>query len=224
MDIKPRVMCVLRSGREYGRQDVAALDHCLKKFLPGFALECLSDVDVPVPRIPLTETWPGWWSKMELFRPDIEGDIFYLDLDTVVVRPIEHLAAIGKLTMLSDFYYPQHIASGLMYLPQSCREVVWKRWIDSPRWHMDVQARGGDQGFLREIPAMRSAARWQQAFPDQVISYKVHLITRAGRKTLPDSARIVCFHGQPRPRSVEAPWIDRSFLSALMTSSLPALS
>src|ERR1700737_4626659 len=125
MDIRPRVMCVLRSGGEYGPIDVAALGHGLKKFLPGYQLECLSDIDVPVPRIPLIDSWPGWWSKMELFRPGIVGDIFYLDLDTVIVRPIEHLATGGKLTLLSDFYHVKPIASGLMYLPQSCREAVW---------------------------------------------------------------------------------------------------
>jgi hypothetical protein len=219
MDIKPRVMCVLRSGREYGPQDVAALDHCLKRFLPGFTLECLSDVDVPVPRIPLTENWPGWWSKMELFRPGILGDIFYLDLDTVIVRPIEHLATIGRLTMLADFYYPQQIASGLMYLPQSCRAAVWNKWIANPQGHMAENLRGGDQAFLRTIPAMRDAECWQKAFPDQVISYKVHLIVKAGRKTLPESARIVCFHGKPRPRSVDAPWIDRSFVHQSLSVS-----
>jgi hypothetical protein len=41
--------------------------------------------------------------------------------------------------------------------------------------------------------------RWQELVPDQVFSYKAHIRDRA----VPPSARVVCFHGKPRPWEVE---------------------
>jgi hypothetical protein len=65
---------------------------------------------------------------------------------------------------------------------------------------------------LREHKAIRDAARWQKTFPDQVISYKVHIKTaKGGDRPLPKDARIVCFHGQPRPWQLNAPWVKGGF-------------
>jgi hypothetical protein len=51
---------------------------------------CLSNVDVPCERIPLVHDWPGWWSKIELFRPNLfEDRVLYLDLDLVVLNRLD---------------------------------------------------------------------------------------------------------------------------------------
>jgi alpha-N-acetylglucosamine transferase len=56
---------------------------------------CLSNVNVPCERIPLTHNWPGWWSKLELFRPGIfKGRVLYIDLDSII---------IGDLSPLVDY-------------------------------------------------------------------------------------------------------------------------
>nr|WP_145924153.1 hypothetical protein [Halomonas elongata] len=47
---------------------------------------------------PLAHGWPGWWSKLELFRPH-GGDLLYLDLDTVVrgdLQPLIDAPAVGR--------------------------------------------------------------------------------------------------------------------------------
>jgi hypothetical protein len=43
------------------------------RYLPGIRFVCLADTPVTCERWPLLDDWPGWWAKMELFRPDIEG-------------------------------------------------------------------------------------------------------------------------------------------------------
>jgi hypothetical protein len=47
--------------------------------------------------IPLLYNLPGWWSKLELFRPDlpITGKILYLDLDVFLVDSIDELATFS---------------------------------------------------------------------------------------------------------------------------------
>ena len=194
-----RKVCVLRSGGEYKPVHV----QWLARQVPG--LVCISDVKVPgVETIPLQHDWPGWWAKMCLFKPGIiAGDLLYLDLDTVVRGDLSPLikAAAGKTTMLSDFYWPEHPASGLMYIAERDKTKVWTEWMKSPAKHM--ARRGGcgtmgDQGFIGPI---LDPQRWQDVAPGKVVSYKVHC-----KRTLP-SATVICFHGNPRPWNVRANWI-----------------
>src|SRR5690554_2916161 len=145
-----RKVCVLRSGGDFTPRHVQVL----ADQVPG--LVCLSDAPVPgVETIPLQHNWPAWWSKLELCRPDIEGDLLYLDLDTVVPGDLAPLieAANGKTTMLSDFYWPEHPASGFMYIAQNDKAAAWERFNQNPKAHMGrPPSRGklGDQGFFSD--------------------------------------------------------------------------
>ncbi len=202
------LICVLRSGGEYRAEHVQAL----ARQVPG--LVCLSDQPIDgVPIIPMLHDWPGWWCKMELFRPDIYGDLFYLDLDTVVLGDIGAMASVGQTVMLDDFYWPGQAASGVMYLTEQDRATVWQEWVKCPEQHMTACGRLGDQKFIGDC--LPHARRWQHLFPRQVISYKVHVCTRQqaprgiGTGLLPADANVVCFHGQPRPWGVRHDWVPR---------------
>lgn len=190
-------ICVLRTSRDFGSRHV----QWLARQVPG--LVCLGDQAVDgVPTIPLQYDWPRWWPKLELFRPDIEGDLLYFDLDTVVLGDISALD-VGQTTMLSDFYRPERPASGLMYISQADKARVWQAFTADPERHMARCTSGdrwGDQGFLSEV---LSPARWQDLRPGKVISYKAHV--RKGVN--PMSADVICFHGQPRPWEVRAGWV-----------------
>lgn len=210
------VFCVLRSGGEFDANDVAALQNGLLRTTPDAALNCLSDVTTPVLFThSLKFNWPGWWSKMELFRPDIEGDIFYVDLDTVIVGDLSEMIQYGVDTMLDDFYYPVRPASGLMYITQKSKAAVWNAWLSNPDKIMQQCGTGGDQLFLSRLDFGKNARRWQQDFPHQVISFKAHMRPKPPRHgpqlaTPPKSARVVCFHGKPRPRNINEPWINEA--------------
>lgn len=131
---------------------------------------------------------------MELFRPDVKGDLMFYDLDTVVINP---LPAQPVTTVLSDFYYPDRsIGSGLMFLKQKDRAMVWNEWIKDPEGHMTRHR--GDQDFLNKF--YWSAARWGK----NVISYKAHIRKGLASHNVAD---VICFHGKPRPWNVEAEWI-----------------
>src|SRR5690606_34803109 len=111
-----------------------------------------------------------------LFRPDIPGDIFYLDLDTLVIAPLDDVANAGRLTMLRDFYRPERPASGVMYLPEVTRWRIWEEWIKyGPDNAMRDFAAGGDQAFLGTLDPIKRTAHFQDLFQDQIISYKAHM-------------------------------------------------
>lgn len=186
------IVLVLRSGGDY---DAEYVDR-LVAAMPTHRVVCLSDCAVPCERIPLEYGWPGWWAKMELYRPDLAGDVLYMDLDTVVQGPLDDFLAVGRLTMLRDFYREWGLGSGLMFLPEADRAEVWRAWIASPgHWMAEYQS-GGDQAFLERLWLKRSA-RWQDLLPGRVASYK------AAGKAEREQAAVVCFHGSPRPREVQ---------------------
>lgn len=205
-----KVACVLRSGGEYNADHVASLRDQVAEYLPAADFVCFSDVDVPCERIPLEHDWPGWWAKMELFRPDIPGGLLYLDLDSRIVGDLSSIAARRRLTVLSDFYWPGKIQSSMMLVPQAAKAEIWQAFTTDPDRHMRecvTRERWGDQGFLGGF-WQGKADRWQDVLPGQVVSYKVH-VRRAmrpdkefGTGSVPDDARVVIFHGKPRPWQV----------------------
>lgn len=194
------IACVLKSGGDFHYDYVARLVDGIRNNLSSdMRIVCLSDVSVPCESVPLLFDWPGWWSKLELFRPDIEDDILYFDLDTVIVGDLTDIVSVKKLTMLSDFYVPQSPASGMMFIPNERKIEIWRAWTKEPEAIMKRCGRCGDQMFLKE--RWSEVDRWQDILPGQVISYKVHAINET-----PKDARVVCFHGKPRPHEVERFW------------------
>ena len=93
--------------------------------------------------------------------------------------------------LLPDFYRPELMGSGFMYLTAADRARCWAEWIKAPADHMRrcrTRTCWGDQGFLQ--PMIGAAARWGA----NVVSWNVHC--KAG---IPPCADVVCFHGRPRP-------------------------
>ena len=135
---------------------------------------------------------------MELFRPDISGDLLYFDLDTLVAGSLSDVAACcSRPLILRDFYRdgirrPEGLQSAMMFLPAEERMRVWGEWTQSPTRWMGEYHRGGDQAFLEKL-WLRAIDLWQDVVPGQIVSYKVHCKTGA-----PATARVICAHGRPK--------------------------
>jgi hypothetical protein len=87
---------------------------------------CLSNVEVPgVEVIPLTHSWPGWWSKIELFSSHPLGArVLFLDLDVLVTGSLDELLAHPALMVLCpnserDIYQ----SSCMVWSPPEGREI-----------------------------------------------------------------------------------------------------
>lgn len=203
-----RILTVLTSrtlhgaAPEFKPAHVQALQKQLERWAPFAQFECLTDTDVPdVECRPLKHGWPGWWSKMELFDPELRGDFLFMDLDTVVTGPLDGFERVSKLTVLRDFYrdgvkLKEGLQSSLMFLPGAARRAPWDDFMANPALAMRLHGAGGDQRLL-EAHYIHSADRWQDVLPGQVVSWKVDCKTG-----IPPDARIVCFHGKPRPWAV----------------------
>lgn len=199
--LQTRALNALHHGSsEFTPAYVQALQKQVEKWAPFASFECLSDVKVPgVECRLLKRKWPGWWSKMELFDPELPGDFLFMDLDTVIVGPLDDIERTTKLALLRDFYrdgrrLKEGLGGGLIYFPAdyAVRKPVWDFWTENPLLAMRLYPRGDQHLFERFY--LNTAARWQDVVPRQVVSWKVNC-----QNGVPSDARVICFHGQPRP-------------------------
>ena len=200
-----KVVLVYRSGGVYDEVDVKALAvqiHHYMGVVPYVLTDRVSDlvlIDMPcIPR-PLTKKWHGWWSKMELFDPTLVGDILYMDLDTMLVEDCRLLLQPRtEFCILQDFYRPKGLQSSFMYIPSWIKPVMWNTFTKNPDGWMREFAEGGDQSFIELQCRAYNVRRWQEMMPGAFVSYKATM----NRGPVPPDARVVIFHGQPKPRDI----------------------
>ncbi|MDF7679632.1 hypothetical protein PT300_03010 [Enterobacteriaceae bacterium ESL0689] len=206
-----KIATVLRSGGDYNARHVQWLYQQLPADLEKV---CFTDLSIPgINTIKLTEDLPGWWSKIEIFNPEaVTDDIFYIDLDIVITGDISQILNNQKLTMLSDFFFPAKTKnSAIMRIPHEEKYKVWEIFKRYPELFMSRYKEGGDQEFISKI--YPHAAVWQEILPGQIVSYKKHVIHKkkhehaTGNGHIPTDARIVCFHGKPRPWECGEKWV-----------------
>lgn len=201
------VACVLRSGGEYQPHHVAALQAGVARHLSlPHRFVCLSDVDVPCERIPLRNNWPGWWSKIEMFRPGLFwSDVLYFDLDTLIVGSIDQIALGHRFTVLRNFWSkkysePQRIGSGVMAWNVDLGGLYCAFAADADNHirRYQTRAKWGDQGFIKDHCSI-PMDRWQDKHPGKVVSFKQHIV-KLGH--VPVDAAVIAFHGKPRPWAI----------------------
>lgn len=141
---------------------------------------------------------PGWWAKLDLFRPGcFRGRVLYLDLDVTVV---------GSLDPLVDFEAGFAAPRDPSYLGINSSVMVWdadapgleRIWYDFDLdWGM--QRRGGDQRWIWHCT---HGLHYARTFPPRWCqSYKLGLHTGYW----PSDMRVVYFHGRPKPWDVAPP-------------------
>lgn len=152
---------------------VQAMQRQVRKWAPkGTRFVCLSDVQVPdVECIPLTTDWPGWWSKMEMFRPDLDFEFFYTDLDNLIVGRMNSLFPCGEFVLNGP---PGIWNTGAMHVPRHVCAQIWGDFTRDPERHMAestgrlVDGHNGDEVFL--IPYTHGKAlKWDDVAPGQVV-------------------------------------------------------
>lgn len=201
------VVCVLKSGGIYDAEWVRKLrDGVARHLSRPHRFYCLSDVEVPCERIPLENNWPGWWAKMELFRPGvITGDTLYIDLDTAITGSLDGMTNFDSdFAMIRSFANPNQPASGVMWFRKVPHEV-YQKFIKQPKaWIEHYERTGigahiGDQGFISDhFPKID----FLTDIFDGIRAYKYH----CKHRLLPGTA-MVCFQGAPKVNEVHDEWV-----------------
>lgn len=198
------------SGECFTVKHVQALARQVERYAPLDDFICITNEKVPgVECWPNRNKWPGWWVKFEAFSPEIKGDILYMDIDTVIQGSLADITRQRKLTLLRDFYrdgkrLAEGLQASLMLLPEKDRADPWEYFSKNPRSYMETYKTKGDQPLLERY-YMSHAKRWQDVVPGQIVSWKVNCGggNAFQKPTIPADARVIIFHGQPRPFDVD---------------------
>ena len=205
-----RIVLVLRSGGDYSIKDVELISHHIHNTTPGADIYCLHDEapckyyigveDRVTTMLPMPYRYKGWWSKLNLFSPEMKKyrPFLYMDLDTAVINDVRNIVPTNKdkneFITIEDFYRPGLGASGIIWVPEHSDKIdkIWenrpKIGSENPKKRMDYYVKEtiqepdsffGGKGIYSFKPTHKQGeAKWL--------------------REIPNSANMICFHGKPR--------------------------
>jgi hypothetical protein len=212
------IATVLKSGGDYTVDYVNHIANSIKEnvTLP-YKFVCLTDLSDGfcgnVHQIMQFDSdLPKWWGKIELFKPGKfnTSKIFYVDLDTIILRNIDDIIKYGgEFFGLRDFYHQYGLGSGLMCWKNDNPKLfqIYERFMENPTANMNNN-RFGDQEFIGGVLG-KNMDYVQDLYPKQVVSYKKDCVKNGGVIEIPPESKIICFHGPPRPHQVRDPVLSR---------------
>lgn len=207
---------MVRVGEKYPAQYVEILSDMLARNLSerdDVQAWCLTDDPDSLPEdvLPIVHNsgLPGWWQKVYLFSPDMpwaEGDrIAYFDLDSVITGRLEDL--IQRKGIIRDWGWPVFNSSVMVWDHGEHRQI-WDDFrpevIHRPSELLAAvlpkgEVNGGDQEWITQ------AAPDFPVLPDDwCVSYRWQ-----AQDEPPTAAKVVCFHGLPKPHEVTDGWVPQ---------------
>ena len=222
--MKRTVVC-MKWGALYSADYVNVLYSAMRENLDGpFRMVCMTDdpsdvaaeVDcVPIPEMALSKA--GWrrggWPKLSVLKPGVaglEGRCLFIDLDTVITgRMDEFFTYSTSLVMIREWMRladrlrrrSYHGASGIFAWTAGSLNQVWNEFAADPAAVLSEFRQ--EQQFLEYRAG--EVAYWPA---DWVISFKRTLMAppfldrMLSPKPVPPTARVLAFHGYPRPIEV----------------------
>lgn len=148
-------------------------------------------------------TWHQWWPKLWLFAVDSPGTNLWIDLDSVIIGSLDELVAKhaeDRLAMPANWAQSGHggcQSSVMIWRGGECQEL-----FSSFDFGRDSARLYGDQEFITERWGDPGRGQVTPIPHPQVASYKYHC-----RYGPPPGAKIVTFHGQPKPAECAEWWI-----------------
>ena len=215
MKEKVAIVCVLKSGGDFTAEYVRRLRNMVQKHTTiSHDFICFTDIDIDIEgciNIPLQNNFPGCWAKVEMFRPKLikAKRIIYFDLDTVILGSIDDVLSINSDLVALKPWNKKNLdkgmfASGMMswkndgtftYIYSQFNKKLIKEYPSGDQEYMSkkIKEKGGEFSFF-------------QSLVKDIYSYK-----RNCRPNKPSNARIVCFHGKPRPHECPDRWVKNNW-------------
>ena len=199
-------------GKPYQAEYVLNLKAGVEKHLTlPHKFVCMTNISLPASIETVPVNIPAWrWNlrKMALYQPDngLEGRVLALDLDLAITGSLDDIASYdGRFGVMEDFYEPGKAGGCITAFEAGTleEELYWPVWVN--HWKVSRLTHGSERKWYRV--AMPDADLLQTMYPGQIVTYKPTPNTRL--EAVPEDARIVCFHGQPRPHDVEVEWLKQ---------------
>ena len=206
------IVLVLRSGKDFSFRDVNLIvNKIVNKWQNGKPRiiciwdKCTEPYNIGnLELIPMTNNYPGTWSRMQLYSPEMEKyrPFLYVDLDTAIISSLEFIFDLIKdeseFITLEDFWQPGLLATGLVWFPAKSEKIskVWQAWLNNNQvfgFRMDY--------FLRKFV---KADKYFQDLTDKIMDFKPKYNGVLSEKP---SHGLVCFHGKPRIFECQIEWV-----------------
>lgn len=210
-------VCV-QAGNYLGRgaEYVNTLFDMVRRNLPecNARFFCLTDnpegLDSYINPIALPDDLEGWYGKLYLFKRGLfaEGSrMCFLDLDTLIVGNCRALIDYrGDFATLRDFYQPERLGPAVM-LWRAGGSSIWDEWVSQGKPRHEQ----GDLWWINQIRIQADIL--QYLYPATFVSFK-----RDCNPHPPRGARVICFHGVPRPHEVQG-WVANVWKKDGLTGS-----
>lgn len=188
-----QIACV-KTGDKYGPEYVTRLRDGVTRHMPHlFQFVCYTDEPVDgVYCEPLPADLPGWWAKVGLAK--LERPLIYFDLDVIITGDLTPLMHWREFGIIEDWWVDGFNSSVMVFTGQE--GDIWREFRPS----MMDRLKGGDQQWFT---MMRPDAR---TFPRE---WFVSAKSFACRDGVPEGARAVVFHGQPKPGDITTGWVPQ---------------
>lgn len=148
----------------------------------------------------------GWWAKVELFNVQAKHRLFYLDLDLVAVKRLDHIATQAEqahgLIASEDFI-------GWKGIKFNSSVMSWNGEDYRDLYRPDLQPKhpAGDQGWTwDQLRQMRRSDEVSFFNNRWIASFRA----AGGRPRTPDT-ELVNFHGRPKPHEVNLAWVREAW-------------
>ncbi len=151
---------------------------------------------------------PDWqWNlkKMFLYKPNngLWGRVLAFDLDVVITGSLDDIASYqGDFATCEAAYHSGRAGGSLLGFDLgsnkkmgSLGSLLYEPLLTNSRGVENKT--GGSERKWFNLQLKNKMEYWQKLFPNQVASYKVDC-----KNGLPEDARVVRFHGKPRPHEV----------------------
>ncbi len=190
----PSIVCCFRSGGDYLPKHVLALRKQIEKNTTvDYKFVCYSDVLIG-DSIPLKRGYPGWWSCVELWRAT--GPSILLGLDTIILGNIDGLLKLSteveenEFLLLDSPFHAGEFVNGIQVYNGD-----WSWLYENFNYEKESAIHRGDENYLINEIQKKNAkiGSINKHFPG-IYNYKRQYKFKQFR-----DAKIIYFHGRPRP-------------------------
>lgn len=155
------VALALRSGGQYTAEHARTLAAAAMRY-GADRVVCLTDRGIgSVPSVVMRHNWPGWWSKLEVFRPGLfepDEKVLFLDLDTLILKPFRSILTLPTPLFGRDASYKNEPCSTFILFEAGQLDILYETFCENTVSAMDRTYAPkapnrvyGDQVFMAEV-------------------------------------------------------------------------
>lgn len=173
----------------------------------------------PIRQVPFLHRYKpeaGWSILTETYRPDLTNDWrVTLGLDTIITGNVDdYLDPDKDFAMVSDPMFKGEVCNAITWCSPASAQLIWNIWTTKQDW-IKENCRLPPWNTVSEMVLMRKIFNQKGHLPciDKIFpgiySYKCHIVNQP---ELMDKAKIVYFHGDPKPHQLGAYPVDEKVI------------